>query len=169
MAYFDWLINVAFSMYMMRHNIGGTKNVPKISFEVVGSTGNIYKTVIARVPTCDCPDFKFRRAQCKHICFVLCAMDVPRKLRYQRAFLPSELREMLAALFLKRTLATTTLTSTGERKPVGGECLICFHDFEPNQQTTWCQTCGSNFHEACFKKWEATLQASQDDTCCLYW
>ena len=90
-------------------------------------------------------------------------MDVPGKLRYQREFLPSvsprklqsslylsisltilhlnqELREMLAALSLKRTLDTTTLPSTGERKPVEGECLICFHDFETEQETTWCRT-----------------------------
>lgn len=69
MAYFGWLISVAFRMYMIRHGIGGTKDVPKISFEVVGSTGNIYRTIIGKVPTCDCPDVKFRKVQCKHMCF----------------------------------------------------------------------------------------------------
>jgi hypothetical protein len=56
-------------MYMIRHKVGGTQDIPQISFEVVGSTGNIYKTVIGKVPTCDCPDVRFRKTQCKHICF----------------------------------------------------------------------------------------------------
>ncbi|KAJ5426732.1 hypothetical protein N7465_001802 [Penicillium sp. CMV-2018d] len=156
------------SMYMIRHGIGGTKDAPKIPFEVVGSTGNIYRTIIGKVPTCDCPDVRFRKVQCKHMCFVLSAMDVPGELRYQRSFLPSELREMLATLSLKRKLNTTALTSAGDRKPVEGECPICFNDFKPNQKTTWCQECGSNFHQACFEKWGATMQASDDDVRCLY-
>ncbi|KAK4867399.1 hypothetical protein LT330_000909 [Penicillium expansum] len=168
MAYFDWLISVVFSMYMIRHSIGGTANAPKMAFEVVGSTGNIYRTTIGKVATCDCPDVRFRKVQCKHICFVLSAMDVTGELRYQRAFLPSELREMLAAFSLKRILDTTTLASTGERKPIEGGCPICFHDFETNKKTTWCQSCGSNFHEACFKKWERTLNAYHDVVHCLY-
>lgn len=78
---------------------------------------------------------------------------------------------MLAVLSLKRIMDTTTLTSTGERKPVEGKCLICFNDFKANQETktTWCQECGSNFHGACFKKCEATMHASQDVVSCLYW
>ncbi|CAG8891163.1 unnamed protein product [Penicillium egyptiacum] len=169
MAYIDWLISVAFSMYMIRHQIGGTKHIPQISFEVVGSTGNIYETVIGKVPTCNCPDVIFRKTQCKHICFVLSAMNVPRQLMYQRSFLPSELREMLAVLSLKRTLDTTTLTSAGKRGPIEDECPICFHDFETDKKTTWCQSCGSNFHKACFKKWEATMDASHTVVRCLYW
>ncbi|KAJ5529987.1 hypothetical protein N7527_003380 [Penicillium freii] len=168
------------------------QDAPKISFEVVGSTGNIYRTIIGKVPTCDCPDVRFRKVQCKHMCFdtyhtysapyrptttlcflliccqVLFAMDVPRELRYQRSFLPSELREVLATLSLKRKLNTTALTSAGDRKPVEGGCPICFNDFKPNQKTTWCQECGSNFHQACFEKWGATMQASDDVVRCLY-
>ncbi|KAJ5608322.1 hypothetical protein N7537_004941, partial [Penicillium hordei] len=163
-----WLNSPPDDMYMIRHGIGGTKDVPKISFEVVGSTGNIYRTIIGKVPTCDCPDVRFRKVQCKHMCFVLSAMNVIGELRYQRSFLPSELREMLATLSLKRKLNTTALTSTGDRKPIEGECPICFYDFKPNEKTTWCQDCGSNFHQACFGKWEATMQASNDAVRCLY-
>ncbi|KAJ6179252.1 hypothetical protein N7519_009713 [Penicillium mononematosum] len=144
------------------------QDIPQILFEVVGSTGNIYKTVIGKVPTCDCPDARFRKTQCKHICFVLSAMDVPEQLMYQRSFLPFELRAMLAVLSLKRNLDTTTLTSAGERKPVEGKCPICFHGFETDQKTTWCQTCGSNFHKACFKKWEAAMRTFHTVFCCLY-
>ncbi|KAJ5704778.1 hypothetical protein N7536_000467 [Penicillium majusculum] len=155
-------------MYMIRHSISRTKDVPQISFEVVGSTGNIYRTIIGNVPFCDCPDVRFRKVQCKHMCFVLSAMDVPSELRYQRSFLPSELREMLATLSLKRKLDTTTPTTAGEKKPVDGECPICFNDFKPKQKTTWCQDCGSNFHQGCFEKWRAAIQTSDNAVRCLY-
>lgn len=225
MAYFDWLISVVFSMYMIRHSIGGTANAPKMAFEVVGSTGNIYRTTIGKVATCDCPDVRFRKVQCKHICFgksqpcsadtymyllysvqpnyhslyfanillsSICngchwGIEVPAGILAIRESLQTpikhhsvyisltqlrdaqELREMLAAFSLKRILDTTTLASTGERKPIEGGCPICFHDFETNKKTTWCQSCGSNFHEACFKKWERTLNAYHDVVHCLYW
>lgn len=76
---------------------------------------------------------------------------------------------MLAVLSLKRNLDTTTLTSAGERKPVDGKCPICFHGFETDQKTTWCQSCGSNFHKACFKTWEAAMHTSHTVVSCLYW
>ncbi|KAF4766807.1 hypothetical protein HAV15_010273 [Penicillium sp. str.  len=80
----------------------------------------------------------------------------------------SELREMLATLFLKRKLDTTTPTNAGERKPVDGECPICFNDFKPKQKTTWCQDCRSNFHQGCLEKWRAAIQTSDNDVRCLY-
>ncbi|KAJ5229688.1 hypothetical protein N7489_010396 [Penicillium chrysogenum] len=163
-----WLASPPDGMYMIRHKVGGTQDIPQISFEVVGSTGNIYKTVIGKLPTCDCPDVRFRKTQCKHICFVLSAMDVPEQLMYQRSFLPSELRAMLAVLSLKRNLDRTTLASAGERKPVEGQCPICFHGFETDQKTTWCQSCGSNFHRACFKKWEAAMRTFHTVVNCLH-
>ncbi|EKV19523.1 hypothetical protein PDIG_02520 [Penicillium digitatum PHI26] len=135
-----------------------------MTFEVVGSTGNIYKTSIGNVPTCDCPDVRFRKVQCKHICFSLIYCQVLHAMNVAQ-----ELREMLAALSLKRILDRTTLTTTGERKPIEGECPICFHDFENKEITTWRQLCGSNLHETCFKVWEATAHASHDIVRCLYW
>lgn len=53
---------------MVGHHVGGSKECPEISFDMVGSTGNIYKVVIGKVPTCDCPD-GLRGNQCKHICY----------------------------------------------------------------------------------------------------
>jgi rRNA maturation endonuclease Nob1 len=76
---------------------------------------------------------------------------------------------MLAVLSLKRNLDRTTLTTAGERKPVEGKCPICFHGFETSQKTTWCQSCGSNFHKACFKKWEAAMRTFYTVVSCLYW
>ncbi|OQE08543.1 hypothetical protein PENVUL_c009G03219 [Penicillium vulpinum] len=163
-----WLANLAFSMNIISHDIGGTKDVPEISFDVVGSTGSIYKTVIGKVPRCECPDYRFRKAQCKHICFVLSAMDVPGKLRYQRSFLPSELREMIASSSLDRIVETSGIISTGRSKPIEGECPICFNDFNSNQETMCCQVCDNHVHEACFKNWKATALGAKDVVRCLF-
>ncbi|KAJ5963453.1 uncharacterized protein N7479_003329 [Penicillium vulpinum] len=181
-----WLANLAFSMNIISHDIGGTKDVPEISFDVVGSTGSIYKTVIGKVPRCECPDYRFRKAQ------FLSAMDVPGKLRYQRSFLPSvsiaspnqaslclyiyltqlhfikELREMIASSSLDRIVETSGIISTGRSKPIEGECPICFNDFNSNQETMCCQVCDNHVHEACFKNWKATALGAKDVVRCLF-
>jgi hypothetical protein len=55
-------------MFVIDHTVGGTEECPEISFHIVGSTGNIYKVVIRKEPTCDCPDGA-KGNQCKHICY----------------------------------------------------------------------------------------------------
>ncbi|KAJ5373457.1 hypothetical protein N7517_005463 [Penicillium concentricum] len=153
-------------MSITAHNIGGTAEVPEISFDVVGSRGHIYKTVIGKLPRCNCPDVRFRKAQCKHICFarlvlsvlsvllmpmhcqVLSAIDVPGKLRYQRSLLPSlpvnqELRQMLTASSLENIEDSSTLISASQRKPIEGECPVCFNDFKTNQVKKACHSCGN--------------------------
>lgn len=55
-------------MFVVGHDVAGSEEAPEISFDMVGSTGNLYKTVIRKVPTCDCPDGE-KGNQCKHICY----------------------------------------------------------------------------------------------------
>ncbi len=55
-------------MFVVGHTVDGTSEVPEITFDIVGSTGNLYKTTIGKVPTCDCPDAA-KGNQCKHICY----------------------------------------------------------------------------------------------------
>lgn len=57
---------------MVGHQVGGSQEVPEISFDIVGSTGNLYKTIIGKVPSCDCPD-GLKGNQCKHICYGMCS------------------------------------------------------------------------------------------------
>jgi hypothetical protein len=38
-------------------------------FDIAGTTGNIYKVKIDRMPSCTCPDAK-KGNQCKHIVYV---------------------------------------------------------------------------------------------------
>ena len=46
----------------------------------------------------------------------------------------------------------------GKRKPVDGECPICYMDFdEANNELVWCKAaCGNNMHKGCFDQWAAS-------------
>lgn len=53
------------------------------------------------------------------------------------------------------------------RKPLEGECAICFMEINQSQKTVWCEhRCGNNLHESCFNQWAATCS---DAVTCVYW
>lgn len=57
-------------MFIVGQRVRETAEVPEFHFDVVGSTGNIYNVKIGKLPSCDCPDGKFRgRGECKHIVY----------------------------------------------------------------------------------------------------
>ncbi|GKZ38987.1 hypothetical protein AbraIFM66950_011616 [Aspergillus brasiliensis] len=152
-------------MFVVGHAVTEVDDAPEISFDIIGSTGNIYTTKIGKVPTCSCPDAR-KGNQCKHICYVACevlvkALRAPPHLQYQLAFLSSELREMYGSSPISREQANAEENKDGNRKPVEGDCPICFMEFEPDkEEIVWCQAaCGNNIHKACFQKWAATQQA----------
>jgi hypothetical protein len=41
------------------------------SFDVMGSTGNVYTVNISNNTSCSCPDYKQRKSRCKHVYFIL--------------------------------------------------------------------------------------------------
>jgi hypothetical protein len=57
----------------------------------------------------------------------------------------------------------------GKRKPIEGDCPICFMEFEPEkEEIVWCRSaCGNNIHKTCFNQWAATSTA--DGIRCVYW
>ena len=68
-------------------------------FAVLGSTGNVYRAAVARMPSCTCVDFRDRSQICKHLLFVyLKVLGVSREshVPVQRALLRSELTAILA-------------------------------------------------------------------------
>ncbi|PYH89719.1 hypothetical protein BO71DRAFT_402836 [Aspergillus ellipticus CBS 707.79] len=146
-------------MFVVGHSTAtNVDEAPEMSFDIVGTTGNIYKTVIGKVPTCSCPDAK-KGNQCKHICYVLVkALKAPSHLQYQLAFLSSELREMYDNSPISREQSKATENKDGNRKLVEGDCPICFMEFEPDrEEIVWCQAaCGNNVHKTCFQQWAVT-------------
>ncbi|PWY86265.1 RING finger domain protein [Aspergillus heteromorphus CBS 117.55] len=157
-------------MFVVGHTATNVEVAPEMSFDIVGTTGNIYKTVIGKVPTCSCPDAR-KGNQCKHICYVLVkALKAPHHLQYQLAFLSSELREMYNASPISREQPKATENNDGNRKPVEGDCPICFMEFEPDrEETVWCQAaCGNNIHKTCFQQWAATQTRQRQEVRCVY-
>lgn len=57
-------------MFIVGQQVCETDDLLEFYFHVVGSTGNIYTVKIGKLPSCNCPDAKFRgRGECKHIIY----------------------------------------------------------------------------------------------------
>lgn len=160
----------------------GTRSSPEEVVELTGSTGNIYNVHIAQQPTCDCPHGKAGN-QCKHWLFVMSRVLHARfDLIYQLALLDSELCEIFAKAPapLGETGAVSTASGDSKnRKPVEGDCPICFEELLANaaveDQTgtpggystvVWCRAaCGQNMHKQCFRMWSSTKKTAGNVTC----
>ncbi|KAJ5149410.1 hypothetical protein N7448_000988 [Penicillium atrosanguineum] len=133
----------------IQHSVGGTHECPEISFDVVGSTGNIYEVVIRKEPCFSMPSkrlliFSTNSPSCPRSS-VKCSRNPP----------------------LSRVDATSTEGTDGKRKPLEGDCPICFMEFEPNEQTVWCKAaCGNNIHKKCFEQWAAASR--ENGVRCVY-
>jgi hypothetical protein len=78
---------------------------------------------------------------------------------YQLALLSSELREVLKNAPPIPGVETDPTDAQGEqdgnRKPIEGECPICYDDLEPRKDAiVYCKaSCGNNVHKDCMQKW----------------
>ncbi|GFF92747.1 RING finger domain protein (Znf1), putative [Aspergillus udagawae] len=147
-------------MCVVEHWVTEVDDAPEVVFKMAGTTGNLYNIVIGKVPSCDCPDGG-KGNQCKHIFYVLInALKAPEHLQYQLAFLSSELREMYQSSPLSSQKEQSE-DNNGKRKPIEGDCPICFMELEPEKdEIVWCRAaCGNNIHKACFQQWAATQNA----------
>ncbi|KAL8913475.1 MAG: hypothetical protein Q9172_007274, partial [Xanthocarpia lactea] len=146
---------------------------PSETISMAGTTGNIYDITISHLPRCTCPD-NLKGNQCKHIIYVLHnVLKAPEHLQYQLAFLTSELHLIFAQAPLPSSTTTdpnqSPANSTSNRKPIAGDCPICFMEFHPpTEQITYCKAaCGNNIHTHCFEQW-ARVQSKQDVVRCVY-
>ena len=136
--------------------------------DIVGTTGNIYTVTIGRDPSCTCPDFR-KGNECKHKVYALSTiLRADYDLQYQRALLSHEVEEILSSSppIPKANKAGKEEDHDGRRKPIEGECPICYMDFDPdNNELVWCKAaCGNNMHKDCFQQW-ATSQRGQEVKC----
>lgn len=142
---------------------------PSETVELTGSTGNIYTVTISRQPTCDCPHAR-EGHQCKHVVYVLARVLRARfDYVYQLALLRSEVKEILDGAPPPPSSSSSSSSSgdgdgggagRGKRKPVEGDCPICFCEMsqgEGAEPVVWCRAaCGQNVHKGCFETWAAT-------------
>lgn len=99
---------------------------------------------------------------------IMCnVLKAPSHLRYQLAYLTSELREIFSNAPLSN--ADKNLGCKGSnRKQLDGDCPICFMEFSPDDETVYCKSsCGNNVHKQCFQQWIAA-QAGREIRC-VYW
>jgi hypothetical protein len=138
----------------------GTDEVPEEKIVMAGSTGNVYTQHICHVPTCDCPHAK-KGNQCKHIVYIMLrVLRAPENVGYQLALTSQELRDLFknaAPIPSTDPAETAEASEDGNRKPIEGECPICYTDFEPESESiVYCKAgCGNNVHKDCMQKWMA--------------
>ncbi|CAO2658717.1 Nn.00g064400.m01.CDS01 [Neocucurbitaria sp. VM-36] len=151
---------------------GGTDEVPVEVVTIAGSTGNVYTVTIDIKPSCDCPHAK-KGNQCKHIIYVLLrVMKAQEHVAYQLALLGSELRDVIKNAPPNPGVETDGKDGTekeGEdtnRKPIEGECPICYDELEDKEVVVYCKaSCGNNVHKDCMQKWMAMTRGK---TTCPY-
>ncbi|KAK3694194.1 SWIM zinc finger protein [Podospora appendiculata] len=132
--------------YVLSGTPRGTAECPEETVELTGSTGNIYTVEIARQPTCDCPH-SLKGNQCKHVVYVLArVLRAKFEYTYQLALLSTELQGIFAHA---PPVAAEDDSKSNNRKPVDGDCPICFSEMEPEEgggeAVVWCRAaCGQN-------------------------
>lgn len=53
-------------MFVLGWSVNWVDEYPVMEFDVAGTTGNLYKVTVGKVPFCSCPD-SLKGNQCKHI------------------------------------------------------------------------------------------------------
>ncbi|OAL48702.1 hypothetical protein IQ07DRAFT_588804 [Pyrenochaeta sp. DS3sAY3a] len=140
----------------------GTDEVPEEKITMAGSTGNVYTQVIGLSPSCNCPHAE-KGNQCKHIIYVMLrVLKAPEEIAYQLALLSSELRDLfknappIPGVELHGKDGTENEELDSNRKPIEGECPICYDDLGDKESTVYCKaSCGNNVHKDCMMKWLA--------------
>ncbi|KAF2127195.1 hypothetical protein P153DRAFT_368521 [Dothidotthia symphoricarpi CBS 119687] len=149
----------------------GTDNVPEEKAVIAGSTGKVYTVHIGLTPRCDCP-YANKGNQCKHIIYVMLrVLKAQEKIAYQLALTSSELHEVfqhaprIPGVEVDNNDATDE--QDGNRKPIEGECPICYDELDPNKDAiVYCKaSCGNNIHKDCMQKW---MSMARGKTTCPY-
>eukprot|EP00510_Aplanochytrium_minuta_P001452 CAMPEP_0184015068 /NCGR_PEP_ID=MMETSP0954-20121128/6083_1 /TAXON_ID=627963 /ORGANISM="Aplanochytrium sp, Strain PBS07" /LENGTH=318 /DNA_ID=CAMNT_0026295767 /DNA_START=51 /DNA_END=1004 /DNA_ORIENTATION=+ len=141
-------------------------------FQVLGSTGNLYKVFICEQPYCTCPD-SVKQGICKHILFVyirIAGLNETDNTICQHYHDSHSLDRILAQFKQKlKRLDTNVVAHQDVRDAVNGKkqaekvkrknlsdpCSICFEEMiEREEEIDWCRkVCGGNFHKSCVSKW----------------
>ncbi|KAI9712634.1 MAG: hypothetical protein M1812_006814 [Candelaria pacifica] len=151
-------------MFVIGRTRGGSPEAPEETIDLAGTTGNIYQITVGKEPRCTCPDNTRKGNQCKHIIYVLVnVLKAPDHLRYQLAFLSSELREIFDQAPAPVAEAKTDEDHPGKRKAIEGPCPVCFLDLEADtDEIVWCKAaCGNNIHKHCFEQWAASQRGKE--------
>lgn len=85
---------------------------------------------------------------------MLRVLKAPESTAYQLALTSSELRSVLQNASPIPFVDGEADSSDGNRKPVEGECPICYAEFEADEAVVYCKAaCGNNIHKECMVSW----------------
>lgn len=154
------------------------------SYDVMGTTNNVYNVIVKSQPACTCPDYMNRQRRCKHIYFVLSRiMKVQQDKVDKVEYSDSDLKYMFEHIpYITENLRVNALTAekykqlkmnnNGEvsmRKiDDEDECPICLDLFYMNtDDITFCRySCGNVIHKTCFDRY--TTKQTKDCIKCVY-
>jgi hypothetical protein len=87
---------------------------------------------------------------------MLRVLKAPEQIGYQLALTPTELRSLFANSAPIPAADASAESSDGNRKPIEGECPICYCEFEGSEKNNivYCKAaCGNNVHKDCMASW----------------
>ncbi|KAF2111003.1 hypothetical protein BDV96DRAFT_472711, partial [Lophiotrema nucula] len=153
--------------YVIDRKRGGTGEVPEETVKLAGTTGNVYEQHIGKIPSCTCPHAQ-KGNQCKHLIYLMLRVyKIREEIGYQLALTSSELREVFKDAPIPSAEPTSPDSSDPGRKPIEGECPICYSEFDPeSEKIVYCKAaCGNNVHNDCMSNW---AQARGGKATCPY-
>jgi hypothetical protein len=85
---------------------------------------------------------------------MLRVLKAPENVGYQLALTSSELRSLIQNASPIPSANAEADSSDGTRKPIEGECPICYSEFEDGEDVVYCKAaCGNNIHKECMVSW----------------
>lgn len=139
-------------IYLVNRNVNDTN----ATFDVMGTTGNIYSVKLSGSPTCTCPDFTQRKKRCKHIFFMLAKIFIVND-PHQKKFTTKEIENLISKYqenILKLTIKYNlkSLCTEITAKNTEDDCVICMDAVLNGEQYVYCKKyCGRCIHLDCYK------------------
>ena len=137
-------------IYLVNRNVNDTN----ATFDVMGTTGNIYSVKLSGFPTCSCPDFTQRKRRCKHIFFMLARIFTIEN-PHQEKFTASEIEQYIAKYQINIAKLTVkydlkSLCTEIGAKNTEDNCVICMDAVLNGEQYVYCKkSCGRCVHLDC--------------------
>lgn len=130
------------------------------TFQVLGSTGNIYNVALNGEPVCSCPDHSTRGSRCKHILFMLIKIfnvEDP----YKITFTQDEIQKLIDSYKINisrfnvqidpNTINKSNVSYDVGEKYLDDDCCVCLDPIQNGETLVHCKkVCGRCIHENCY-------------------
>ncbi len=155
----QWSVRFQRASEQRMYLIESIQNESEFQFFVMGNTDKQYKITIGKKLSCTCPDCFHSHKFCKHLMLLTIRMlGLPEEnVKVDLFKVTDRCITACTNYFQKKSQPYINVPEdAGNRKPLDDEegCPICCEKLTNSEEILWCQTCGKNVHEDCFKKWK---------------